>query len=245
MDIALHPEQQVRYNTEDAAPPAPPIPAYLEQVYWWAYVNPRGIRIFDRPWLTNLILWGNFRRLRHAAVAALTPPISGRTLQIACVYGDFTPELVRALAPGGRLDVVDVVPDQLSNLAAKLPAKAPVTLHQANSAALPFGGAAFDQAVLFFLLHEQPQHVREATVAEAWRVLRPGGRLVVVDYHRPPWWHPLRYLFAPVLGVLEPFALDLWITDLGKWLPRGAAPVARTDRHYYGGLYQMAVFTRE
>jgi ubiquinone/menaquinone biosynthesis C-methylase UbiE len=200
--------------------------------------------VFDRRWVTNLILWGNFARLRDAAVAAVGPACAGRTLQVACVYGDFTPALLRALAPGARLDVVDVVPAQLDNLARKLPEGAPVALHRRDATALGFADGSFDRVVLFFLLHEQPAWVRERSLAEAWRVLQAGGRLVLVDYRRPAWWHPLRYLFAPVLRWLEPFALDLWAHDVAAWLPPAAAGARRSERRFFGGLYQMLVLTR-
>jgi len=220
------------------------IPAYLWQYYTWAYVDPRGIRRFDRAWVTNLILWGNFARLRDAAVAALGDPVGGRTLQVACVYGDFTQALAARMAPDAQLDVVDVVPDQLTNLGAKLSPGDKVSLHCCDAVNLPFDDAAFDRIVVFFLMHEQPPHVRTRSLAEAWRVLRPGGRLVLVDYHRPEWWHPLRYLFGPVMRALEPFARDLWDGDVSTWLPADAAAAPRVDRHFFGRLYQMLTIDR-
>ena len=48
----------------------PSVPAYLEQTYWWAYVHPRAVRWFEREWLVNLILFGNYGRLRDQALAA-------------------------------------------------------------------------------------------------------------------------------------------------------------------------------
>ena len=47
------------------------IPAYLHETYWWAYVHPSAVRLFERQWLVNLILWGNFAKLRDAALAQL------------------------------------------------------------------------------------------------------------------------------------------------------------------------------
>ncbi len=35
------------------------VPYYLKTHYWWAYVHPRAVKLFERQWLTNLILWGN------------------------------------------------------------------------------------------------------------------------------------------------------------------------------------------
>ena len=113
-----------------------------------------------------------------------------------------------------------------------------------NSAALKFDSASFDQVVLFFLLHEQPADVRLDTVREAARVLRPGGRLLIVDYSNPAWFHPLRYLWKPVLKVLEPFARDLLDHGIEPWVPAALPLALKTQRRFFGGLYQMLSFER-
>ncbi|HEX7053266.1 MAG TPA: rhodoquinone biosynthesis methyltransferase RquA [Burkholderiales bacterium] len=213
-----------------------PVPGYLERVYWWAYVRPAAVRLFERPWLVNLILWGNFGRLRDAALDALGARLDGRTLQIACVYGDLTERLRRRLTPGGSLDVVDVLRVQLDNLAAKLPGDPRVGLLQGDSSALDLPSASYDRALAFFLLHEQPEEVRRRTLSEALRILKPGGRLVIVDYHRPRRAHPLYLPMRAILAMLEPFALDLWRREISSWLPGGTALEKRTA---FGGLYQL------
>jgi hypothetical protein len=38
------------------------VPQYLQAHYWWAYVHPRAVHVFERQWLVNLILWGNYKR---------------------------------------------------------------------------------------------------------------------------------------------------------------------------------------
>lgn len=224
-------------------PAAAMIPAYLDETYWWAYVHPNAVSLFERQWLVNLILWGNFTRLRDAALDELGQSVAGRTLQVACVYGDFSATLANHLAPDGWLDIVDVLPIQLANLPKKLPAGARVTAHQRDSVDLGFDDATYDQALIFFLLHEQPEAVRRLTLREAVRVVKPGGRLIIVDYHLPHRLHPLRYLFRPVLHVLEPFALDLWHHDIAKWLPDSVRADQIRKQAYYGGLYQKLVIT--
>jgi ubiquinone/menaquinone biosynthesis C-methylase UbiE len=219
------------------------VPSYLQDTYWWAYIHPNAVSFFERQWLVNLILWGNFARLRDAALAELGSEVPGRTLQVACVYGNFSEHLAARVAPGGSLDVVDVLPIQLRNLRAKLPASAPVNLHQHDSTALGFEDASYDQAILFFLLHEQPAAARRQTLREALRVVKPGGKLVLVDYHLPVRLHPLRYLFRPVLRTLEPFALDLWQHEIAEWLPAHIAPAQIRKQTYYGGLYQKLVIS--
>lgn len=219
------------------------VPAYLREVYWWAYVHPNAVRLFERQWLVNLILWGNFSRLRDLALGSLGREVHGRTLQVACVYGDFTRRLAARLASDASLDVIDVLPIQLRNLREKLPSGSPVRTVHCDSSELRFDDATYDRAVVFFLLHEQPQAVRAKTLSEALRVLKPGGKLVIVDYHLPVRLHPLRYLFRPVLMLLEPFAADLWKHQIAEWLPEGFEPRSLVKETYFGGLYQKVVIT--
>jgi len=219
------------------------VPRYLAQTYWWAYVHPNAVRLFERQWLVNLILWGNFGKLRDAALDALGSRIEGRTLQIACVYGNLTDRLRARLTTRGSLDVVDILRVQLDNLARKLPGDPRVGLIQGDSAALDIDTGAYDQALLFFLLHEQPEEVRRRTVTEALRVLKRGGRLVIVDYHRPRRLHPLYWPMVAILNTLEPFAMDLWRHEVSDWFPAGVAAKV-TKRTSFAGLYQLLTVTK-
>ena len=226
------------------APRALAIPQYLEQVYWWAYVHPKAVHVFEREWLVNLILFGNYGRLRDAALADLGTTVRGKTLQVACVYGNLTARLCQRLAPDARLDVVDILPVQLKNLVAKLPADARVAVLQSDSSSLAAPAASYDQVLMFFLLHEQPEPVRRATLAEALRVLKPGGRFVIVDYHRPAALHPLRPLMTGVFRRLEPYAMDLWNHEIVDYLPADVTLESIQKTVYFGGLYQKLVLTR-
>lgn len=220
------------------------IPEYLHNTYWWAYLHPRAVHIFERQWLVNLILWGNFARLRDAALQEMGDVINGRVLQVACVYGDFTEHLVRRLGPQGSLDVIDVAPIQIQNLQTKLSKPQHVNVLLQDSTDLHFEDGSHDAVVVFFLLHEQPADVRRKTIAEALRVTKPGGKLVFVDYHKPVAASPFRYLMVPVLTTLEPFAMDLWNGEIVDWLPADVK-VSKIDKQtYFGGLYQKVVVTR-
>jgi len=216
------------------------VPSYLRAHYWWAYIHPFGVKLFERQWLVNLILWGNYSRLRDAALTELGELLPGTTLQVACVYGDLSERIGKRVATAhGRLDVVDVVPIQLQNLRGKLSADTPARLMAMDSARLQLPDHSYDRALVFFLLHEQPANVRRRTLREVFRVVKPGGKVVIVDYARPRWWHPLRYLWWPVFAALEPFALDFWRQDMETWLPPTHVNRLCLRGVFFGGLYQL------
>jgi ubiquinone/menaquinone biosynthesis C-methylase UbiE len=221
------------------------VPQYLTAHYWWAYIHPKAVKLFERQWLVNLILWGNYARLRDAALLELGDRLPGRTLQVACVYGDLTERLSRQAAQGGgALDVVDVLPIQLKNLREKLSPDGAVRLLAMDSTDLKLPDASYDRALIFFLLHEQPRNCRQRTMTEVFRVVKPGGKVLIVDYSMPRWWHPLRYLWRPLLAKLEPFALDLWRQEIVDCLPATRANRRLQKESFFGGLYQKVVVTR-
>ncbi|WP_280437421.1 class I SAM-dependent methyltransferase [Nocardia carnea] len=64
---------------------------------------------------------------------------------------------------------------------------------QAPAQDLPLPDASVDVVTCTFVMHHIPEEHREAAIAEMWRVLRPGGRLLLADAHPGPW---LRFLFT-------------------------------------------------
>jgi ubiquinone/menaquinone biosynthesis C-methylase UbiE len=200
--------------------------------------------VFERQWLVNLILWGNFSKLRDLALQDMGEVIDGQVLQVACVYGNFTEHVVRRLGPQAHLNVIDIAPVQITNLHDKLGIQPKVSVLQQDSTALHFADASHDTVVVFFLLHEQPVAVRRKTIAEALRVTKPGGKIIFVDYHQPKAASPFRYIMVPILTTLEPFAMDLWRQEITDWLPIDCQPARIDKQTYFGGLYQKVVMTR-
>lgn len=232
--------QQDSVQLTCAATPA--IPDYLQDNYWWAYLHPRSVWFFEHEWIVNLILWGNMSKLTDAVLEEMCLQPQSRVLQVACVYGDFSGKLASHLdETESRLGLVDVAPIQLRNARKKLEKLNNISFYHQDSTALGFPADSFDETVVFFLLHEQPQDARRKTIAEVIRVTRPGGKVVFVDYHRPQRSNPLRYVMKPILAMLEPFALDLWREDLPVFMPANIKPEQITSTFFFGGLYQKVV----
>lgn len=76
-----------------------------------------------------------------------------------------------------------------------------IDLHMADAMALPYPDAAFDRVVMHLILAVVPDPVR--ALAEARRVLRPGGRILVLDkFLRKGRPAPLRRMVSPLMGRL-------------------------------------------
>jgi ubiquinone/menaquinone biosynthesis C-methylase UbiE len=220
----------------------PSIPDYLKDTYWWAYLHPKSFWFFEREWVVNLILWGNMKKLTNAVLDEMQLQPHSSVLQVACVYGDFSNRLASHLGQTqSRLSVVDVAPIQLRNVEKKLAGQDNISVHHQDSTCMSFANDSFDETVVFFLLHEQPEDARRKTVAEAIRVTRPGGRVVFVDYHGPQRTNPMRYVMKPILAMLEPFAMDLWREELPAFMPPEIEVEQVDSKFYFGGLYQKVV----
>lgn len=215
------------------------LPAYLVENYSWAYLRPASIAVFDHVPVVSAILWGRYRWLEHTVLAELQP--GQNVLQAACVYGDLSQRLAGTLGLAGRLTVIDVAPIQVTNCNRKLRAYRNVQVIVADAAAPQ--AARYDAVVCFFLLHELPDDRKRRVVDALLDRVRPGGKVVFVDYHRPWRLHPLRFLMSLVFRWLEPFAKPLWHREISSFATRPDDVTWRKTTHF-GGLYQTVVASR-
>ena len=226
--------QTRRLNSE-----APKIPAYLRDIYYWAYMNPRNVRLLDRELVVSVILWGQHKRLQRTAFAELSP--GQRVLQPASVYGDFSRALARHLGPGGRLEVTDILPIQVASCRRKLRAIPHASARLAD--ARHPGGGPYDAVCCYFLMHELPEDYKRQVVSALLSSIVPGGKVVFIDYHKPHWGHPLKGVTSLVFDTLEPFAKSLWRHDIAEYASHPDDFGWRRDT-YFGGLFQKVVATR-
>jgi ubiquinone/menaquinone biosynthesis C-methylase UbiE len=104
--------------------------------------------------------------------AAATAPAN--LLEIAAGTGIVSRRLRDVLPPGARLTVTDLNPPMLEVARVKFAAGEAVEFRPADATSLPFGDAEFDAVVCQFGVMFFPD--KGKSYAEAYRVLRPGGR---------------------------------------------------------------------
>ena len=95
----------------------------------------------------------------------------------------------------------------------------------------------------YFLLHEVPEDYKYKVVDLLLEKVRPGGKVVFVDYHKPRWWHPLKLITSIVFDTLEPFAKSLWRNEISDFASK-ADQFSWRKETIFGGLFQKVVATR-
>ncbi|RBY97546.1 SAM-dependent methyltransferase [Blastococcus sp. TF02-8] len=133
--------------------------------------------------------WGWFAGRLVLRWALQGRPLRGDVLELGAGGGAMAKETMRQF-PAARLTLTDVDPAMLAALSRRLGRVQGAPLVTADATALPFVDGSFDVVTSYLMLH----HVIdwEAAVAEAGRVLRPGGLLVgydLVETRLTEWLH--------------------------------------------------------
>jgi len=154
--------------------------------------------------MNRVMTAGLDRSWRRLAVEAVIQP-GDRVLDACCGTGDLA---VAAEREGGIVTGLDFSPRMLERARRK---SETVTWIEGDLLELPFEDGSFDAATVGFGVRNVAD--LEAGLAELQRVLRPGGRLAILEITQPR-------------GVLRPF-FSLWferiVPLLGKVLPGGKA----------------------
>jgi SAM-dependent methyltransferase len=224
---------------DSVLPWATGVPAYMHEVYCWAYLNPSNVKLLDREIIVSLILWGNSQRLKQALLAEITPEAT--VLQAAHVYGTLIPEIASKLSHSGQLEVVEVSPLQAGICREKLRAFPQAVVRIDDIATLRTQPR--DLVSCFFLLHEIPSDYKRAVINTLLDHVAPGGKAVFVDYHKPGRFHPLRGVMNLIWHKLEPFTIELVDTEI-KTLADNSSAFTWSKETFFGGLYQKVVATR-
>jgi demethylmenaquinone methyltransferase/2-methoxy-6-polyprenyl-1,4-benzoquinol methylase len=156
-------------------------PAYK---WWYDHVQSRGYDVALR-WI--LLPFGGEHRFRREMTSALDFAPGERVLDLCCGTGSSAAAIRERAGPACRLVGADLSRGQLARAARKKGCQ-PILLVEANAALIPFASGSFDSVVIPHALHEMPRETRATVLREARRVLRPAGRVAVLELDDPPGW---------------------------------------------------------
>ena len=212
------------------------------------YSNMRLIKMVDFQPIISAILLFQYPRLVSKIVAGLkaTDLRNKKVLVTSCAFGNVIPRVVQASLESGaeRVLIADIIRNELVHAQSKLGhCSGKVEYVEDNATNMKQAEGQVDANVMFFLLHELPHHLKAKALSEAGRMLAPGGKLYLGEFHKPQLW-VLQALSWTYFKVFEPLGLALWDThdpltilqEMGGW------SVERTT--YFFGNFQIITATK-
>ena len=179
---------------------------------------------------------GQEKALRRMTVelAGLKP--GEKVLEIGSGTGTLTLAAKRKVGATGEVDGIDVAPEMVAVATRKATRRRVDAKFQVGTMQnLPFEAARFDAALCSFMIFHMPEDVRRKGFAEIHRVLKPGGRLLILDFGWPG-KSAQQYHVRTLVPVLKEFSFSdvelakadfmTWLLgkkDMGLWYVRGVA----------------------
>lgn len=215
-------------------------PAYYRRTFHWqtdGYFSAHSAEVYDLG--VELLFRGTADVMRRQVIPPVSrflrdegrPPGHVRLLDVACGTGRTLHQLATA-HPDLRYHGVDLSPHYVQAARRLLAGVPEVSLAVENAEALPYADGAFDVVTSVYLFHELPRNARRNVVAEMWRVLRPGGLLVIEDSCQPSDSPELAAVLADFPAEFhEPFYRDYLDDDLGALLAERGFDVAPAEAH--------------
>jgi SAM-dependent methyltransferase len=151
----------------------------------------RGISLnWLAPWYDLVCsAFGLGKRFRDRTLAFAELQLGDHVLDVGCGTGVLTRRAADAVGPLGVVWGIDPAPDMI-RIAMQAAGSTGNAAHFKLAAieALPFDSSSFDAVLASAVIHHLPPDLKLIGLREVHRILKPGGRLLVVDVDRPSHW---------------------------------------------------------
>lgn len=132
------------------------------------------------------ITLGREQKLRVTTIELANIKQGDSVLEVGCGTGTLTLEVKRKAGPSGNVYGIDIIPGMIE-LSRQKAAKAEVdiTFELGSIDNIPFPDNKFDAVMCSFMIFHMSDAVRHKGIDEIYRVLKPNGRLLVIDIALP------------------------------------------------------------
>jgi demethylmenaquinone methyltransferase/2-methoxy-6-polyprenyl-1,4-benzoquinol methylase/phosphoethanolamine N-methyltransferase len=138
----------------------------------------------------------------------------GRVLEVGCGPGSLALGAKARVGQAGQVVGIDASPEMIEVARGKAQrAGVNVDFRVEVVERLPFPDGSFDAVLSSLMMHHLPDDVKRQGLAEIWRVLKPGGCLVVLDFKRPE-----SRLSRALLPAMLHRSMPVGVQDLGALL---------------------------
>jgi ubiquinone/menaquinone biosynthesis C-methylase UbiE len=150
----------------------------------------KGLVLHSTARYYDLLVWlltfGRERKFRDRLVELARLQAGEAVLDVGCGTGTLAIAAKRRVGPAGVVHGVDASPEMIARAKRKA-TKAGVNVTFATEIveALPFPDGHFDAVLSTLMLHHLPRPTRQQCAREMRRVLKPGGRVLAVDFGTP------------------------------------------------------------
>ncbi|MEO6444668.1 MAG: ubiquinone/menaquinone biosynthesis methyltransferase [Gemmatimonadaceae bacterium] len=204
----------------------------------------------DARWKAELMAW--FER---------SMPLRGEVLDVACGTGDLAFAAAHA-RPEARVRGVDTATGMVQRARQRVPAAdlQRVTFEVGDLTQLPFPDGSVDAVLAGYALRNVPDHAQ--ALRELRRVLRPGGHLYTLDFHRPRnalwrelflaylqlsgglvgwWWHRAPVVYSYIAHSIRHFVTA---DEFQRTLRMNGFTLRQESRYLGGGIALVHALTR-
>jgi ubiquinone/menaquinone biosynthesis C-methylase UbiE len=135
--------------------------------------------------VTNVMTLGQAYRLRKVTVEQAQIRAGDSVLDVGCGTGEVTLP-AKTLAREGKVYGIDPAPEMIAVAKRKAARKGlEIDFRVGVIESLPFPDASLDVVTSSLMMHHLPEALKLRGLAEIYRVLKPGGRLLIADFMRP------------------------------------------------------------